>query len=568
MSIPVLPYIPSMGVQHRLLRTVQKNLFGDGFYIQNDETETAFSRANGTKGVEYYKGLNNFVIGYNSAKKGAGLLADNLWNFFVARLDNLNEPFFFYNPTECDPPDLTGQETRGRYYVRLRDPNQVLSREYFRNCLYSYKLEFIECREFEAVSYEMIEIPIEILDIPISPYGAGSGYLQKKTKFQFNTNDYDELVDIKVEAVATNSSASDVTVTVSGGTVGSGVLTIPAGSNARLLRTGSGTGANGTDLIPTTGPCAYTVGIDTTNINQIEIHNLRLIVRQRTNLTKTRIQYPLIQSGVGSVGWSGVLPLVNAVDQFSHDSGVYGWSQWRQPSPGLYSYFKWIPARFDADTIQFELETNIGAFNTGQCAGALFRTDISGDMAVDVPANMVANSVAAGTFPSGWIVGDDYTQNLMSGEFPTTDLTENTVYEYRWRTSREAIIWFGSKLYKAHLYLCLTGARAFETYWRVSMPTAANSALHRMRLPSTSAYHESCGNFAPANSASLSDDGSINSGSQSGVVLSGSTVSYAVAAKVTRRSSLLSVTEGNHVSSLNNGATITNQLVVVPYDLT
>lgn len=137
-----------MGVQHTLLREFQTNSLGNGAVLSNDSEESAFAHANGTKGVTSYKGTNQFTISFNHAMKGAGKLADLIWTFFLERLDNYNEPFYFYNPTECDPPDPTGVETRGRYLVKLKDPNQALTREYFRSCLYKYGLVLIEYKEF------------------------------------------------------------------------------------------------------------------------------------------------------------------------------------------------------------------------------------------------------------------------------------------------------------------------------------------------------------------------------------------------------------------------------------
>jgi hypothetical protein len=149
--IPVLTYSPSLGVSHSLRREFLTNQYEDG-YSTFGTSETSALRANGTKGVESYKGLNEFTIVYNRTLKGAGNLADLLWDFFLVRLENLNEPFYFYNPTEMYPPDPTGAETRGRYYVCLKDPEQGLSREHFRSCLLSYGVTLIEVRDFSSSS--------------------------------------------------------------------------------------------------------------------------------------------------------------------------------------------------------------------------------------------------------------------------------------------------------------------------------------------------------------------------------------------------------------------------------
>jgi hypothetical protein len=145
MALPVLPYIPAMGVKHQLLREIIKSEYADGYHTHGS-TEVAWSRADGCGGIASYKGLNHFTLGYNKTIKGAGKLADLLWAFFLDKLDKHNAPFYFYNPTEHTPPDLTGSSAIGRYWVRLKNPNQVLNRDYFKYCLYNYKLEFIEDR--------------------------------------------------------------------------------------------------------------------------------------------------------------------------------------------------------------------------------------------------------------------------------------------------------------------------------------------------------------------------------------------------------------------------------------
>lgn len=147
MTYPVLTLIPSKSLSHKLQREVRLNIVGNDV-IQNDDAEDPFSRADGAKGISVYKGINNFVVQFNHAFSSLERLADELWEFFLERLDNINEPFYFYNPTEKDPPDPTGVETRGRYLVKLRDPNSALSREYFKRCLYRYGLEFVEHRDF------------------------------------------------------------------------------------------------------------------------------------------------------------------------------------------------------------------------------------------------------------------------------------------------------------------------------------------------------------------------------------------------------------------------------------
>jgi hypothetical protein len=149
MSIPVLTLTPSIGLQHSLRRAFVTNLYKDG--LRTDRSaEANVTRADGLRTVTAYKGTNNFVLQFDRMMKGAGKTADLLWAFISARLDNINEPFYLYNPTECFPPDPTGTETRGRYLVALKDPSNGQSRSYFKSCLFSSGLEFEEVKEFSV----------------------------------------------------------------------------------------------------------------------------------------------------------------------------------------------------------------------------------------------------------------------------------------------------------------------------------------------------------------------------------------------------------------------------------
>lgn len=148
MTIEVFPYIPSYGIRHNLNREFLANSFNDGYIIENTH-EISYTHPNGCAEVVSYPGCSEFSIGFNRTLAGANQLADNIWKFCIERLDNLNEPFYYYNcPTERTTPDLTGVDTIGRYYVKLKNPNDALNRELFKLCLYSYKLVFIETRDF------------------------------------------------------------------------------------------------------------------------------------------------------------------------------------------------------------------------------------------------------------------------------------------------------------------------------------------------------------------------------------------------------------------------------------
>jgi hypothetical protein len=143
----VLLYTPSLNVQHRFVRSFLRNIYEDG-YETDGSSEVQLERADGTKSITLYSGTNYFTIKFNKATSGVGRLADQLWSFFRARLDAINEPFYFYNPTECFPPDPTGVETRGRYLVQIENPSVGISREYFSDCLFGMGIELKETRLF------------------------------------------------------------------------------------------------------------------------------------------------------------------------------------------------------------------------------------------------------------------------------------------------------------------------------------------------------------------------------------------------------------------------------------
>lgn len=146
MAILVFPYTPSIPVKHQLTREILTNTYADGYYLHGTQETSAAGRPDGKGSTATYRGLNHFTIQFNRTRVGD--LADDVWEFLITQLDNLNEPFYFYNPQEYTPPDLSGVVTTGRYLVKLADPNQVLSRDYFRQCLYSYGgIELVETND-------------------------------------------------------------------------------------------------------------------------------------------------------------------------------------------------------------------------------------------------------------------------------------------------------------------------------------------------------------------------------------------------------------------------------------
>ena len=113
MPTPVFTFTPVYPVTHKLVHEFITNNYGDG-YQQIISSEAAYTRAGGVGDIASYRGINKFTIKFSRALKGTGNLADNIWLFFRDRLDNLNEPFYFYNPSENNNPD-----PRCKYYWTL-----------------------------------------------------------------------------------------------------------------------------------------------------------------------------------------------------------------------------------------------------------------------------------------------------------------------------------------------------------------------------------------------------------------------------------------------------------------
>jgi len=148
-----------MGIKHSLVRQFISNPMNDGYIIENS-ADLAYPHSDGTANISIYPGQNRFEIGFKRTLYGSGQLANLLWDFFLTRLDNINEPFYFYNcPIERATPDLTGVDTVGRYFVKLEDPNQVLNRQLFLFCLYSYSFAFIENKNLNTIDYLAIAPP-------------------------------------------------------------------------------------------------------------------------------------------------------------------------------------------------------------------------------------------------------------------------------------------------------------------------------------------------------------------------------------------------------------------------
>ncbi len=147
MSIQVFPYIPSIPVKHTLQREILESTYADGWHIHGTQENTIVGRSDGSGNSADYKGLNKFTIRFNRYRVGS-TIGDGVWSFLMQQLDNLNEPFYFYNPQEYTPPDLSGIVLTGRYLVKLADPNQVLNRTLFGRCMYSYDgIELIETND-------------------------------------------------------------------------------------------------------------------------------------------------------------------------------------------------------------------------------------------------------------------------------------------------------------------------------------------------------------------------------------------------------------------------------------
>ena len=150
-TTPVFIYPPSYPLQHGIVREFIENDLGDG-YGQTISSEFPYERADGIGGVASHYGLNVFSIRFPRTLKGTGNLAYNLWEFIRTRLENDNEAFYFYNPSETLTPDPNGLNPIGRYLVRCANPNQVLQRSYYAYTLFDFgAIELVEDRNASSL---------------------------------------------------------------------------------------------------------------------------------------------------------------------------------------------------------------------------------------------------------------------------------------------------------------------------------------------------------------------------------------------------------------------------------
>ena len=185
-GFPVLPYPPFYPLKHGIIRNILSNEFGDA-YNQTISKEFFYYRADGKRDLGFHCGINIFTLQFPKAPSGfntsTNLLTENLWAFFRNRLSEGNKPFYIYNPTECNfIIDTTGNSPIGRYLVRLKDPNQVLNKEYYAYRMFNFGgIELIEDRgnNWNVLSSIGVNINdsliyIDDIDTPIVPKAEGN----------------------------------------------------------------------------------------------------------------------------------------------------------------------------------------------------------------------------------------------------------------------------------------------------------------------------------------------------------------------------------------------------------
>ena len=153
----VLPYQSWYPHKHTLTRNFIEHEMGDG-YSQTIAQDSPRFHADGSRSVRHHTGVHHFFLTFNQELDNTGVFgaaggterrANALWNFFRARLEADNEPFYYYNPEETLTIDPTGTSLVGRYLVRLAKPNEVLSREYFQAFVFKYGvIELVEAQDY------------------------------------------------------------------------------------------------------------------------------------------------------------------------------------------------------------------------------------------------------------------------------------------------------------------------------------------------------------------------------------------------------------------------------------
>lgn len=132
---------PNLGIRKRFSNLVVS--FGDG-YEQRGSKSQSWTHPDGQGGVTANKGMWEFSITMSAIEQANGDATKEvnvLWQFVIARAGNY-EAFYFYNPIERDPPDLTGATTTGRYLVRFGE--EVTSLENFMLRLHRGTMTLIE----------------------------------------------------------------------------------------------------------------------------------------------------------------------------------------------------------------------------------------------------------------------------------------------------------------------------------------------------------------------------------------------------------------------------------------
>lgn len=126
MSIPVWIWAIEYPVKLKPRLEEEIHDLGDGFF-RTVQHAVPFTNSDGTGVVRSRKALFDFIVRVTRKNYQGDEKFKEIFRFLMARKENGNESFYFYNPGEQLTPDPAGEITNGRYLVKcLESPEAVL----------------------------------------------------------------------------------------------------------------------------------------------------------------------------------------------------------------------------------------------------------------------------------------------------------------------------------------------------------------------------------------------------------------------------------------------------------
>jgi hypothetical protein len=283
-----------------------------------------------------------------------------------------------------------------------------------------YNLAMFWRRPPTAATGMNLEVPIELTESKV--YSSTSATTNENTRTSLNTADYDGTVSYSFEIFVDSSDtvSRDVTLIDTAGTTVA-TLTVPGySSTAKRYRT---------SFVPTSLANEYRIALPaTTSSFQLNVYSGRILVKQM-GATKTRLYFPLIDSGQDNV---------NGTTYSQTNPNFY--SQWKKESASLLDLVSGTP---------WTLEANLSDSNGSRVATA-------GLFNVRTGLLVTGASVSTSSTTSA-IVKASFADNA-------TNFSDLDNYELRLKSSSNTS---AAYLYKAGLWVSLTNLNHAQIHHRI-----------------------------------------------------------------------------------------------------